>query len=366
MKDKKESSSRLMRFREVKSSHWMVIIVFAIGIFAVAAAGIMFYRTCIMDLSHEEINRKWLRNTSRVYFQGLSHDSLMVSADSLKISAGGVESLAGRLRNKKSDDKYESTDTLKKSVSDAKDKVYYILTKDDLQNIVKGQELVIERQDALVQDLRQESNNLINKMNGWLAFWIGIIALLGVFIPIAMQFKLSHESQEEQKIRSREFEMQKEELHKTKKDLKEKIDDNLKRFNADIKAMEYTALIRNFQYVCESPEINVNEYRRGLLLRIWDKMTLKLNLFISNYCNAADDRSKMESIHELTVALIMTTNVLAMISRLSPRRIRHFGNVIDETYNIIRCLNQPFSRCGSLCERLNNYYDTLRTLNING
>lgn len=365
MKNEKESRSCFMIFRKERLPHWIVIIVLVIGALAVFTAGLMCYRTYTMNLRHEEINREWLRNTGRVYFQALSHDSLIVSADSLKISSGMMELPAENLLNKKSADKNESSDTVKRSVSDVKDKVYYILTKNDLQNIVNGQKLVVERQDALAQDLRQESNNLINKMNGWLAFWLGIMALLGVFIPLAMQFKLSHDSKEEQKLRIKEFNQKKEELQRTERELKKKVDNNLDMFRADIKAMEYTALVRNFQYVFETPEINVNEYRRALLLRIWDKMIIKLHLFISDYCNSADDKCRMESIHELTVVLMMTTNVLSLIARLSPRRIRHVRNIIDETSNIIKCLNEPSQRSGSLCERLDHYYDTLRTLNIN-
>lgn len=41
--------------------------------------------------------------------------------------------------------------------------------------------------DILVADLRQETNNIINKVNGWLAFWIAVLALLGAIFPTILQ-----------------------------------------------------------------------------------------------------------------------------------------------------------------------------------
>ena len=36
-------------------------------------------------------------------------------------------------------------------------------------------------------DLRQESNNIINKVNGWLAFWIAIITIFCGGVPFVIQ-----------------------------------------------------------------------------------------------------------------------------------------------------------------------------------
>lgn len=47
---------------------------------------------------------------------------------------------------------------------------------------------IITRQEHLINDIRQETNNNLDKMSAWLSFWIAVLALLGVFVPFAFQF----------------------------------------------------------------------------------------------------------------------------------------------------------------------------------
>ena len=46
-------------------------------------------------------------------------------------------------------------------------------------------------------DLRQETNNVIDKQNLWLSFWMGILALVGGLLPFFAQMKLSSEQKQE-------------------------------------------------------------------------------------------------------------------------------------------------------------------------
>ncbi len=48
--------------------------------------------------------------------------------------------------------------------------------------------------ESTVSDLRQESNNIINKFNAWLGFWIAILAIFGAVIPIVLQYVLKKKS----------------------------------------------------------------------------------------------------------------------------------------------------------------------------
>lgn len=43
-------------------------------------------------------------------------------------------------------------------------------------------------QDTILSDIRQETNNIINKYNGWTAFWIALLAIFGGGIPIIIQY----------------------------------------------------------------------------------------------------------------------------------------------------------------------------------
>lgn len=41
-----------------------------------------------------------------------------------------------------------------------------------------------------LNDLRQETNNVIEKQNGWFSFWLGILALVGALLPVIIQIKV--------------------------------------------------------------------------------------------------------------------------------------------------------------------------------
>lgn len=41
-----------------------------------------------------------------------------------------------------------------------------------------------------LNDLRQETNNIIDKQNGWFSFWLAILALIGALLPFFIQLKL--------------------------------------------------------------------------------------------------------------------------------------------------------------------------------
>lgn len=50
-----------------------------------------------------------------------------------------------------------------------------------------------------LDDIRQETNNVINKLNGWFSFWMGILALVGVLIPAILQLKIQYDNKEKLK-----------------------------------------------------------------------------------------------------------------------------------------------------------------------
>lgn len=58
--------------------------------------------------------------------------------------------------------------------------------------IYASQITIVESQDTLINDLRQETNNNIDKINALISFWVGIMGLLGVFVPLILQFRLHY------------------------------------------------------------------------------------------------------------------------------------------------------------------------------
>lgn len=54
-----------------------------------------------------------------------------------------------------------------------------------------------KQQEIVLSDIRQESNNIINKFNGWLGFWIAILAIFGGIVPLVLQYITKRKSEKD-------------------------------------------------------------------------------------------------------------------------------------------------------------------------
>lgn len=78
-------------------------------------------------------------------------------------------------------------------------------TIDSLINVVSYlNENYKKTNDNLISDIRQETNNIINKINGWLGFWLGIIALVAGIIPVILQWRNLDDLKKESDSRNKE------------------------------------------------------------------------------------------------------------------------------------------------------------------
>lgn len=67
-------------------------------------------------------------------------------------------------------------------LADYKKSIYQLNNK-----ILKGQTELLKRQEDLVLDIRQETNNNLEKESAWLAFWITVLTIVGVVCPLGYQ-----------------------------------------------------------------------------------------------------------------------------------------------------------------------------------
>lgn len=65
-----------------------------------------------------------------------------------------------------------------------------------LKLIIANQKAINKDRDNILADARQNTNDSIEKMTAELNFWVAIIAILGVLIPIAMTFKSGQENRD--------------------------------------------------------------------------------------------------------------------------------------------------------------------------
>lgn len=71
------------------------------------------------------------------------------------------------------------------------------VTPKEIQALNARNEVLAEYMTNVINDYRQECNNYINKVNGWLTFAIGLVTIIGGIIPAALQIKLSFDFEKE-------------------------------------------------------------------------------------------------------------------------------------------------------------------------
>lgn len=101
--------------------------------------------------------------------------------------------------------KHELLDTGKISIIAVNDEYYRL---DSLilfeRNITSRIGALESRENQMLDDIRQETNNIINKVNGWLGFWIAVLALVGGIIPIIIQFVyMADKRREDEELRDK-------------------------------------------------------------------------------------------------------------------------------------------------------------------
>lgn len=62
------------------------------------------------------------------------------------------------------------------------------------ENLERGssKEYILQKS---IDDCRQETNNIINKINGWLGFWMALLAIIGTLLPVLMAIKNANEAE---------------------------------------------------------------------------------------------------------------------------------------------------------------------------
>lgn len=256
-----------------------------------------------------------------------------------------------------------------------------VLTVADLRHILDTQKTLILRQDKMADDLRQESNNLINKMNGWLGFCIGLIAVIGALVPIALNYKQHHDFKESKREIDEIIRHSLGEVHKELRELHSRTNDADARMNKSISLMEkreeerieaskneieekwrgilFTKAVRDFHLVYECPSFQNSECRHELLQQIWKKILSGLHDLIRDYCRDSGGDFHKQATERLASGLILVSAVLEMIRKLQPRRQRKLSSINDRTIRLACQIINPTYSFNILKDQLSDYYLTL-------
>ena len=132
-----------------------------------------------------------------------------------------------------------------------------------------------------LNDLRQETNNVIDKQNGWLSFWIAILALVGALLPLLIQMNLQQNLKHEYNKISKELEYLKS-----------------NRYYSEISKLSFT-LIECSESILRIDDSERNKYCNDLLFKL-HKMTDSFFAMISE----KDNVKCSDKINDLKIVLI--------------------------------------------------------------
>lgn len=320
----------------------------------------MFFNECRYDAKYAEWYDELIKKQEIMYSQIVPTDSILSTIIAVKAP-----------QNSKAKETKPSSNVTRKEVEK------YLIPLSEVLKIKESQKLLLIRQDQLIDDMRQETNNIINKMNGWLGFWMGAMAILGVFVPIALQFKLYKDNRYDADKLEKDFKdlsssyeiVQRTAWADIKAELIKneiKIDKRFNQIQSDyhrdidkLQIVQFTARIRCFHNIMDSPEIRTNELRNQLLAQNWSEIVTKVKQFIDYYDNPTT--TDVNS-YVMSVMLLQVASVLTSLKILIPRRMRLLESLSDESYNIIYALNTVPLDKSSIIKRLSNYQESLSNL----
>lgn len=364
-KKKKESeapSHQSNPRRTDKQVNWVFVIVVLTTVLMLTNCVIMCNNTYRMPLSHKECDHRWMELRDSIYVDMDHIDSIFVTP----IPSGNVNEDSLSLHSK-------GTPAYK-----------FIFTQNDIESLKQTQKTLIARQDKMADDLRQETNNMINKVNGWLSFWMGVMAVLGVFVPIALQFKLYREARdsdqilrkqhEDDRIKIEEFMRQcqadiKGEYVKLEVELQRELDyyrRKVDKINLQILSARFFVNVRNLQNLADCKSISVNETRNTLLKRNLEEVVEYARAFISDYLNWSKSQEEHDTynLYNLSVLLVAVADVLATLCRLYPHRSRRLLLLMQESYRIIKEINVVSLNKRQINELLESYYEKLDVISV--
>lgn len=225
-----------------------------------------------------------------------------------------------------------------------------------VETIRNNQLYIIDQQDRLINDFRQEMNNNINKINTWLAYGIGIIGLLGVFIPLAIQIKFNSDEEEISKERKEEFSKMKEDFEKLKikieqqvklqnhsiqKSMRELVNDFTKKFDEEKNKLNKEAQLhriwsRFMSFSCCLDNLGLKDLseKNELLKYTWNKSIESLSDILAETCGKTD--VNIQDRVALVMSLVMLNSMISLL-RNSPNIeiYRQYDEIGDEVRTIL-------------------------------
>ena len=209
--------------------------------------------------------------------------------------------------------------------------------------IYASQITIVESQDNLINDLRQETNNNIDKINALISFWVGIMGLLGVFVPLILQFR----------------------LHYTDKKLRDELDEKQMRLESLLSINR----LNSFRIIAEHGIKQECSDRGDVMQKLWEQSNDDLEKMI-NYCftdkQNENDETRLNLVNSLVHILVTVSRVKIFLHIKHRRRIDQISDKLNTLVSII--ISKAYKDWETLHEEMKCILIELRKMdfNING
>ena len=212
-----------------------------------------------------------------------------------------------------------------------------------LNTMAANQTYILKRQDDLVNDIRQETNNNLDKFAAWLSFWIAVMALVGTLLPIVLSFITHHR---EEQVRKR-----------TEEEIKTFKRQTQKEINEDIKKAKDSVSELMIEVKTNSLEMTVNGLKNGIESNIFKSVSnaeFFENLMLKDIIKLVNDiigimRSKdimiINRSEEVILASILASLHTALqsivLASTNQKRLRLANKCKDQITSILTQLSHP-------------------------
>lgn len=166
--------------------------------------------------------------------------------------------------------------------------------------------LIERQQEHFIADIRQEVNNCIEKYNGWLAFWISILAVLCGIIPVLLQYRLY-------------------------KDGEEKIKAKMSKMEQDILNSKCALLANSALVIMENQYIQDSDNRLSVINEIYQRAVGAFEELLQKIYSKEDKHLTKEEESLVVMTLTQLLTILEQMARsMQNGRIRNLNKSRDE------------------------------------
>lgn len=205
-----------------------------------------------------------------------------------------------------------------------------------------------ERLQHGLNDLRQETNNVIDKQNGWLSFWIGILAIVGALIPFIFQMMGKQKIDSELETVKTQVASELQEVKKQRKEMEST------KFVSKISEITFT-LMECSESIWHIDDYDRNDYCQELLN--------KLSETTSSFFETINKNKTLDPYHESLKMVLL--QLLAAYNACKPLSIfKHRLKQLDKLTNDIGAILHDFHKKSFIEYELNNVLRQMKEIRI--